>query len=66
MLGQHGASGSRDQLMSRELVAYLLLGLLIASTGMMTLQSYRFVRFERMLRFGIRNIKPVRKPFWIP
>ena len=50
--------------MSRELVALSILFVLLAGAVTAVFYSRRFARYERDRRFGIRDRKPVWKPFW--
>ena len=52
--------------MSRELIAYLIVALLVASAIAVTHYSRRFMHYRRSVLRGNRNAKPVWKPFWLP
>lgn len=52
--------------MSRELLAYLILALLIASAVAVVHSSRRFLHYRRSVTRGNRDAKPVWKPFWLP
>lgn len=52
--------------MSREIVAYLIIALMIACCIAVVIPSRRFARYQRAILRGKRQAKPVRKPFWLP
>jgi hypothetical protein len=52
--------------MSREILAYIMLILLVAGTTAVVVYSRRFLRYQREYRRGNYGLKRVWKPFWMP
>ena len=51
--------------MNRLDIGYLLLGFMTLAVLVIVFLSQRYTRYERALRHGQRNAKPVWKPFWM-
>lgn len=51
--------------MSRTDIAMLLLGLFALALAAVIYQTKRYADYRRALTRGRRNLKPVRKPFWM-
>ena len=52
--------------MDRQLLAYFLIVLMGAALGAGVFLTRRFMGYQRALRFGRHEAKPVWKPFWLP
>ena len=52
--------------MSREILAYFILMLLVACITAVVVYSRRFLHYQREYRRGNYDLKRVWKPFWIP
>ncbi len=51
--------------MSRLELAYLLIALLVGAMTTMAVLSYRYVQYQRAIRHGRRDHRPVWQPFWM-